>query len=77
MSTFTSSLPDDLLHLLSEKANALNLPKNKLLEIALRIYLDHLEKAEFVRSYKRASQDKDTMQIAEEGMADYLKQFEK
>ena len=44
MSTFTSTLPDDLLARLSDAAKDLALPKNKLLENALRIYLDQLKK---------------------------------
>ena len=76
MATFTSTLPDDLLVLLAEKAQKLSLPKNKLIEKAVRIYLDHLNKAEYIRSYKKAAQDEDTMMIAEEGMADYLNQIE-
>ncbi len=77
MATFTSTLPDDLLKLLSEKAQALSLPKNRLIENALRIYLEHLEKAEYVRSYQQASADADLLHMAEEGMADYYKQLEK
>ncbi len=76
MATFTSTLPDNLLKLLSEKAQALSVPKNKLIENAVRLYLEHLEKAEYVKSYKMASQDANIMDIAEEGMAEYLKQLE-
>lgn len=76
MATFTSTLPDSLLQLLTEKANALSVPKNKLIENALRLYLGHLEKAEYIRSYKQASTDTDVMQLAEEGMEDYLKQLD-
>ena len=75
MSTFTSTLPDDLLALLGEKANKMAVPKNKLIEIALRLYLEHLEKAEYIRSYQQAATDTDMLQIAEEGMADYLSQL--
>ena len=77
MATFTSTLPDNLLQQLTEKANALSLPKNKLIETALRLYLQHLEKAEYIKSYKQASEDKDLLLIAEEGMADYFSQIEK
>jgi hypothetical protein len=77
MATFTSTLPDNLLQLLSDKAKALSLPKNKLIENALRLYLEHLEKAEYIRSYKQASTDSDILSIAEEGMSDYLNQIEK
>lgn len=75
MATFTSTLPDNLLQLLSEKAQALSVPKNKLIETALRLYLEHLEKAEYISSYKQATQDKDIMLIAEEGMEEYLNQL--
>lgn len=75
MTTFTSTLPDDLLALLNEKAKQLALPKNKLIEKALRIYLDQLNRAEYVRSYKKLAQDTDLLAIAEEGMADYCKQL--
>ncbi len=75
MATFTSTLPDDLLRALTERAKALSLPKNRLMENALRLYLEHLEKAEYVKSYKRAAQDEDVLTLAEEGMADYLDQL--
>jgi predicted transcriptional regulator len=76
MATFTSTLPDDLLKTLSEKAEALRLPKNRLIENALRLYLEYLDKAEYIKSYKQAAMDKDILSIAEEGMSDYLKQLE-
>ena len=77
MATFTSTLPDNLLQQLTEKATALSLPKNKLIETALRLYLQHLEKAEYIKSYKQATEDKDILLIAEEGMSDYFSQLEK
>ncbi len=77
MATFTSTLSDNLLEQLAEKAKALSVPKNKLIENAVRLYLDHLEKAEYIKSYKMAAENKDIMLIAEEGMEDYLRQLEK
>lgn len=76
MPTFTSSLPEDLLAALSEKAASLSVPKNKLMEKALRLYLDHLEKAEYIKSYTEAAKDADLLSMAEEGMGDYLRQLE-
>ena len=76
MATFTSTLPDELLQLLAEKAQKLAVPKNKLIEKALRLYLEHLEKAEYIKSYKGAAGDMDTLLIAEEGMEEYLRQIE-
>jgi aryl carrier-like protein len=75
MTTFTSSLPEDLLKLLETKAKELHVPKNKLIEKALRIYLDQLNKAAYVKSYKRMDEDADFMQLAEEGMVDYFSQL--
>jgi hypothetical protein len=76
MSTFTSSLPDDLLQLLADKAKELSVPKNTLIEKALRIYLEQLNRAAYVKSYKQMAADTDTMLVAEEGMADYLTQLD-
>ena len=77
MSTFTSTLPDDLLKLLNEQASKLSIPKNKLIEKALRIYLDQLNRAEYIRSYKELAAYTYLLSIAEEGMEDYLQQIEK
>jgi predicted transcriptional regulator len=76
MATYTSTLPDDLLQRLADYAKKLSLPKNKLVENALNLYLDHLKRAEYVKSYKKAAQDEDIILMAEEGMGDYLKQLE-
>ncbi len=76
MATFTSTLPDDVWQQLSDMAKKLSLPKNKIIEKALKIYLDQLNRAEYVKSYKRAAVDEEILTIAEEGMEDYLKQLE-
>ncbi|MBL7836499.1 MAG: ribbon-helix-helix domain-containing protein, partial [Bacteroidetes bacterium] len=70
MATFTSSLPDSLLNLLEEKSKELALPKNKLIERALSLYLDQLNKAEYLKSYRRMSDDVDLLNLADEGLAD-------
>ncbi len=76
MATFTSTLPDELLKQLGEQAKKLSLPKNKIIERALSIYLDQLKKAEYIRSYRQAGNDSDILTLAEEGMEDYFKQLE-
>lgn len=76
MATFTSSLPQPLLQLLEEKAKELGLPKNKLIEKALSIYLDQLNKSAYAQSYRRMSEDNDLINIAEEGMEEYLTQLQ-
>ncbi len=76
MSTFTSTLPDELLKKLNEMAVKLAIPKNKIIEKALQIYLDQLTRAEYIKSFKSASGDENIIEMAEEGMEDYLKQLE-
>ena len=76
MSNFTSTLPDELLAQLAETANKLSLPKNKLIEKALRIYLNQLTRVEYINSYKQMNDDVNIMDMAEEGIVDYLKQTE-
>ena len=76
MATFTSSLPDDLLQQLAEKANTLSIPKNKLIERALRLYLEHLTRVEYLQSFKEMTTDEESLQMVEEGLAAYLKQLE-
>jgi hypothetical protein len=73
---FNSALPDSLLQQLDEKSKSLSIPKSKLIERDLRVYLQHLERAEYIKSYKKAAGDKNVMLIAEEGMADYLAHLE-
>ena len=76
MAVFTSTLPDDLLNKLSENAQKLSVPKNKIMERALRAYLDQINKAEYAKSYRALGENDEIMLIAEEGMADYYKQIE-
>lgn len=75
MATFTSTLPDELLNRLSEAAGRLAMPKNRLLENALRIYLDQLKKAEYVKSYTQMGSDADIIALVEEGMSEYYIQL--
>ena len=76
MTTFTSTLPDELLLKLNEMAVKLAIPKNRIIEKALQIYLDQLTRAEYVNSFKRSVGDVNIIEMAEEGMEDYLKQLE-
>ena len=72
MATFTSSLPDSLLEKLSVLAKELKLPKNRLIENALELYLEQVEKASYIKSYQQAATDKDILKVAEEGMQEYF-----
>ena len=72
MATFTSSLPDSLLDKLSVLAKELKLPKNRLIENALELYLEQIEKASYIKSYKQAATDEDILKVAEEGLQEYF-----
>ena len=76
MKTFTTTLPDDLFENLDERAKHLAIPKNKLIERALRIYLDQIKKAKYIASFKKAVKHDEILLIAEEGMAGYLNELE-
>lgn len=76
MATFTSSLPDDLLQQLADYADRIGVAKNKIIEKALRVYLDEMKRAEYAKSFRRASQEEDVLMIAEEGMAEYIRQID-
>jgi len=76
MTTFTTTLPEDILEKLKKQSLKLSVPRNRIIEKALRIYLDQLNRAEYIRSYKEAAKDMDIMNIAEEGMGEYFKQIE-
>ncbi len=75
MTSFTGSLPDSLLKLLEEKAKQLAVPKNKLIERALNLYLDQLNRAEYARSNKKMALVTDLLLMAEEGMTEYMQQL--
>jgi predicted transcriptional regulator len=76
MSTFTSTLPEEMLQKLNETATKLAIPKNRIIEKALQIYLDQLTRAEYIKSYKMAATDENILEMAEEGMVDYFMQLE-
>ncbi len=72
MTTFTSSLPDNLLNRLADFAKKNHVAKNRIIEKALTIYLNQLNRAEYASSYQQTGQDVEIMQMAEEGRANYL-----
>lgn len=75
MATYTSTLPDHLLKELAKASKDLKMPKNKIIEKAVKVYLEQLDKAAYLRSYKRMDKDEDMIKMAEEGMADYYNQL--
>lgn len=70
---FTSSLPADILQMMESYANKFKVPKNRIMEQALRAYFERMKQAEYIRSFKKAASDTDMRTLAEEGLEDYLK----
>ncbi|WP_026452491.1 ribbon-helix-helix domain-containing protein [Aequorivita capsosiphonis] len=73
MATFTSSLPDELLENLAKMAKELKMPKNKLIEKALQHYFEQIEKAQYAKSFMRAANDPEMLELAEEGIEDWFR----
>ena len=71
--TYTSTLPTDIANRLDQYAQKFKVPKNQLIEKALRAYFDKINRAEYIQSFKRANQDEEVVSLAEEGLEDYLK----
>ena len=77
MTTFTSSLPDQVLEKLNEIAITLKVPKNQIIERALTRYLEQIERQMYIRSYKNIASDEELLSIAEEGLQSYNDELEK
>ncbi|TSA34186.1 MAG: CopG family transcriptional regulator [Porphyromonadaceae bacterium] len=70
---YTSSLPSELLKMLEHYAVRFKVPKNRIIENSLKAYFDSIKKAEYTRSFKKAAGDPEIVDMAEEGLEDYLK----
>ncbi len=70
---YTSSLPEELIEMLDTYARKFKMPKNRIMEQALRAYFEKLKKAEYVYSFRKAAGDEEMNSMAEEGLEDYLK----
>lgn len=71
--TFTSSINTMVMKRLRGYADKYKMPKNKIIETALSKYFDDLKRAEYVSSFKRANNDPEMLEMAEEGLDDYLR----
>ena len=70
---YTSTLPTEIMQQLDGYAGKFNLPKNRIIEDALRAWFDRLKRAEYSRSFRKAALNEEVVSMAEEGMEDYLK----
>ncbi|HBB93597.1 MAG TPA: CopG family transcriptional regulator [Bacteroidales bacterium] len=70
---YTSTLPSDVMEKLDFYATRFKVPKNRIIEKSLKAYFERLKNAEYTRSFRRAAGDQDVVDMAEEGLDDYLK----
>lgn len=70
---YTSSLPAEVLEKLDFYATRFKVPKNRIIENSLNAYFEQLRKAEYIRSFRMAAGDQEVVDMAEEGLDDYLK----
>lgn len=73
--TYTSSLPSVVMEEVVEYAKKKKVSKNKVIEIALKKLFEEELKKELEETFKIASQDKELLEMAEEGLGEYLEQL--
>jgi hypothetical protein len=74
--TFTSTLPAEVWQALENYAEKFKVPRNRIMEQALKAYFEKLKQAEYNRSFKKAAGDPEMNLMAEEGLEDYLRILE-
>jgi hypothetical protein len=74
---YTSTLPDDLILQVNEYAEKHKVPKNKIIEEALKQYFFQQKRKEYSESFARIAHDPEVEELAEMGMADYAELLRK
>lgn len=74
--TFTSSINNSLMEKLRDYSNKYKLPKNKIIENALKKYFDDLKRAEYIRSFQKENEENENAELAEQGLDDFLKMID-
>lgn len=74
--TYSSTLPNELIEQLNEYARKLNIPKNQLIERSIRHYIQKIKQAEYIQSFQRVAQDEEQTELAEAGLEEFLEQVE-
>ena len=57
--SYTSTLPVELIRQLNELSLRLKIPKNKIIEVSLRKHLEEMKRQEFANGFKRAAADEE------------------
>jgi Ribbon-helix-helix domain len=72
---FTSSIKPSLLAKLNTYSRKYNLPKNKIIEMALSRYLGSIKKAELTGTFKIAKRDKEIRSFSKTAAGDLITVF--
>lgn len=75
MKTFTTSLPESTIKELNDLAKKLNVPKNQILNLALKKYLHNIEQELYIQSFKRVGEDSEMQQLADLGISDFTSEL--
>ena len=70
--TYTSTIPRELMYLLEHYSKELKIPKSKIIEIAVGNYIQVLKQNEYSESFKRAKKDSEMNELAEAGLDDFV-----
>lgn len=73
--TYTSTLPIEVMESITEFAKQKKLSKNKIIESALKSFLEEEKRKDYEEGFKRVAQDTEMNEIAEEGMGGYAAQI--
>jgi hypothetical protein len=73
--TYTSTLSLDLMQWIESMVAKYHCSKKHLIETALLQYKEQTKKQELIATFKQASQDKEILSLAEEGLDDYILQI--
>lgn len=72
---YTSSLPITVMEEVAKYARKKEVSKNKVIEIALKKLFEEELKKELEETFKLASQDEELVEMAEEGLGEYVEQL--
>lgn len=74
---YTNTLPEDVLNLVNEYSIKYHIPKNKVVETALRRFFFEKKREEFREGFRKMANDPEMTEMAEEGISDYFEILER
>jgi hypothetical protein len=75
--TYTSTLPDDVMGMVREYSMKYKVPKNKIVEKALRRFFFEMKREEYREGFKKMANDPEMIEMAEEGIDDFREIMER